>query len=79
MACAMIADDFASCQVDLTFIDTANTTDCYVPDTAANFTQHYAAAHGPGSAEVLSASTLFSPGLLAWRRSGCGGMGHSGL
>jgi len=31
-----------SCQVDVTYIDDTNAVDYYVPDTDANFQQHYA-------------------------------------
>jgi hypothetical protein len=32
----------ASCQVDVTYIDETNTVEYYLPDTDANFRQHYA-------------------------------------
>jgi hypothetical protein len=47
-----------SCQVDVTYIDVANTVDYYVPDTGANFRQHYADNKTSGDAGLAVVITL---------------------
>ena len=48
----------ASCQVDVTYIDATNTVDHYVPDTDANFKQHFAGNNISGEASLAAVITL---------------------
>lgn len=47
-----------SCQVDVTYIDDTNMVDNYVPDTDANFQQHYADNSISGAAGLAVVITL---------------------
>jgi hypothetical protein len=51
-----------SCQVDVTYIDNANAVDHYVPDTDANFQQHYARSHNSGDAGLAVVITFVNRG-----------------
>jgi hypothetical protein len=51
-----------SCQVDVTYIDNANAVDHYVPDTDANFQQHYADNRNSGDAGLAVVITLVNSG-----------------
>jgi hypothetical protein len=48
----------ASCQVDVTYLDDTNMVDYYVPDTDANFRQHYADNSISGAAGLAVVITL---------------------
>ena len=48
----------ASCQVDVTYIDDTNMVQYYVPDTEANFRQHYAGNSISGAAGLAAVITL---------------------
>lgn len=47
-----------SCRVDVTYLDDANAVDYYVPDTGANFRQHYASNNVSGAASLAVVVTL---------------------
>jgi hypothetical protein len=48
----------ASCRVDVTYIDDANTADYYVPDTAANFQKYLAPNQASGVAGIAVVVTF---------------------